>query len=251
MNAKYYHLHHILYQEDIEFWENHILKAKNIDEGNSLELGCGTGRIFELLSKNKNFSKQQKIHGLDNDPEMLKIAKSILSNSSQFIFIEDNMLNMNFPISFSLIYLPCNTFSIFSISEQIQLLNKIKNHLSPNGIFVFSQPNPYMFKKIPASDEPESEIILYNQDTGNPIMVSSEWKSDKQKFYLTWHYDEIFDNGNISRTSIKTSHYLTSSNEIKEIIKNSGFQIKEIWGDFDQSKFTKHSNNLIIEACLN
>jgi hypothetical protein len=155
---------------------------------------------------------------------------------------------MNFPIKFSLIYLPCNTFSIFSIIDQKNLLNKIKNHLSPKGSFIFSQPNPHVFKSIPDSEEPESEITIYNEETKNPIMVSSEWRSDSQKFYLSWHYDEISSNGDVSRTTLETTHHLTNTNEIKKIITDSGLIIKNIWGDFDKSRYTKDSDNLIIEA---
>ncbi len=248
MDANYYHLHHILFREDIEFWKNFLLRANNIDNGLSLELGCGTGRIFELLSKSEDFPQDLKIFGLDIDSEMLSIAKKNLSNSDQFKFFKKDMLEMNFNNKFSLIYLPCNTFSIFSIYDQKKLLNKVKTLLTPNGYFIFSQPNPYAFKSIPDSDEPESELIIYNEATENPVMVSSEWKSDNQKFYLNWHYDEIFSNGDVSRTTLKTSHYLTSTNEIKKIITESDFTIKNIWGNFDKSKYTKTSENLIIEA---
>ena len=247
MKANLYHMHHILFKDDIPFWQGLISQTRG---DLCLELGCGTGRVMKLLLDSKTIDPTQKMIGLDCDPEMLSIAENILKNNPQFSFVEDDMLTMNLKQKFSLIYLPCNTFSIFSRDEQIQLLQSIKSHLLPNGVFAFSQPNPSVFKKIPNSTEPEMEVMLQSSTSDNPILVSSEWKCLKNSFDMQWHYDELFPDGNVKRTSLNTSHYLTSIKEIKKNLQSNSFNIKNVYGDFDKSSYSIESDNLIIESTI-
>lgn len=245
MKAYYYHLHHILFKEDIPYWKSLI---KDTFNSTILELGCGTGRVMKLLLESPNYNSEQKIVGLDNDPEMLNIAKRIHKENQQFSFIEADMLTMNLNKKFPLVILPCNTFSVFSSDEQTQLLQQVKSHLLPDGKFVFSQPNPAIFDSIPDSIEPEIEVILQNKNTNNAVMVSSEWQCGEEKFVMQWHYDEMFSDGEVKRTSLHTAHYRTSVKSIKQLLKSNGFIIQAIYGDFDRSPYSKNSDNLIIES---
>ena len=66
MDAALYHLHHLGYTEDLNFW---LAEAERAG-GPILELGCGTGRIMLPL-----LEKGTRIYGLDNDPHMLDYLK--------------------------------------------------------------------------------------------------------------------------------------------------------------------------------
>lgn len=247
MQANYYHMHHILFQDDINFWREKIQQASPHP---CLELGCGTGRVFQSLIESNSVMDSQIILGIDNDPKMLAVAKKIIEGYSQFKLCEADILKMDFDSTFELIYFPCNTFSTFSTKEQNTLLLRVKAILSPTGKFIISQPNPTVFKSFPNSIEPEIEVILQNNQSENAVTVSSEWQCDNDFFYIQWHYDEMFPNGKIKRTTLRTKHYLTKTQSILNLFKKNGFEINHLYGDFDQSSYTNNSDNLIIEASL-
>lgn len=245
MQAKYYHMHHMLYEEDIPYWGKLIQDAANHE---CLELGCGTGRVMKLVQELGLIPEECHITGVDQDHEMLAVAKEVLGISNQFSFIEENILSMNLAKQYSLIYFPCNTYSVFSIDEQKQLLRSIIKNLTLHGCFAFSQPNPVVFETLAKISEAETELVLQNDENENPVMVSSEWIRQEGFFALTWHYDELFSNGEVKRTSLTTRHYLTSVESILQTLDVEGFKIKNIFGDFDRSPYSKDSDNLIIEA---
>ena len=236
--SKLYHAQHLEYQDDSPFW---IILA-NGQGGPVLELGCGTGRITSPL-----LEKGFEVTGVDNDPEMLEFIQSGLRNEVRLNLINADFIEFTNFADYNLVILPCNTYSTLNHLQRKKLLSNLRENLPDGGVFCTSVINPELLKDIPDSDEAEVEMEIKHPDTGSPLVISAEWKSDSNKFYLTWHYDHLMQNGQVERFSQSTEHYKVSTDALISEFVEAGFEIEMI-GDFNGEIFNKDSQYLIIKA---
>jgi hypothetical protein len=82
--------------------------------------------------------------------------------------------------------------------------------------------------------------------TGNPVQVSSSWQRKKNTFNLAWIYDQIFPDGTIDRTVVNTVQQIVPLKTYEDEIESVGLKVDQVFGDFDQSTFTKDSTDLIL-----
>ncbi|MBN1231637.1 MAG: class I SAM-dependent methyltransferase [Anaerolineales bacterium] len=238
--ARYYHLQHQDYKEDLPFWAEIAKKAGN---GQILELGCGTGRVLSHL-----LNGGHTITGLDMDSGMLMYcAQEVLvpDYANKPPLVQGDMRRLPVAGVFSLVILPCNTYSIFSQEERKGILQEVKRVLSPTGLFVVSIPNlGYLMTLSDENDEElEQILILPNED---PVQVSSSWEKEGHTFTLHWHYDHLFLDGRVERNTVSTSHYLTPLDNLLEEFAQEGFICEEFYGDFDKEEFSNLSDNYIF-----
>ncbi|MFX1337825.1 MAG: class I SAM-dependent methyltransferase [Promethearchaeota archaeon] len=111
--------------------------------GFCLDLGCGNGRNFKLFKKNMN----NRLIGIDNSFEFIKIAQDRIINSTLFSKIEQNNIQL---ILGDIKYIPVRAYSvqnIFSIatihhikynSERKRVIHQINNLLTKNGYFLLT-----------------------------------------------------------------------------------------------------------------
>ena len=236
-----YHAHHSRNNEDLSFWINMAQEHP----GTILELGCGTGRVLLPL-----WTSGYKITGLDHDRSMLSYLLTLAKKSNTQLpdIFQASFLNFRLNTLFDLILMPCNTFSTLSVPDQKRTLKNIERHLKPNGVFVFSIPNPSFIKKLPSFSEPEVEDVFHHPLDGEPVQVSSSWKRTQETFTLWWNYDHLLPNGEVSRTSAEIIHYLHPFEIYIEALLENGFQSVKIFGDYDQKTFKNTSPHLIIQA---
>ena len=109
--------------------------------GFCIDLGCANGRHFEIFKADFN----NKLIGVDNSLEFLKIAQDNLKNSTHFSKVELNDIQLilgdlkNIPIRANSIQ---NIFSIATIhhikykSERKRVIDQIFNILSESGYFL-------------------------------------------------------------------------------------------------------------------
>lgn len=238
-----YHTHHNLDNEDLHFW----LRIANLHPGPILELGCGTGRILLPL-----WEAGHDISGLDIDRTMLNYLISQCQQRKLKIpkIIQASCANFRINTKFSAIIMPCNTFSTLSSTDQKATLNCVKNHLKPDGIFVFSIPNPEWIKQLPSESDPEVEDFFTHPIDGEPVQVSSSWSSTESKFTLWWDYDHLLPDGHVKRTRIEIIHHLKTIDSYLNELEENHLHLINIFGDYDQSKYRNKSPHLIIQAGL-
>ena len=135
MLAQLYHAHHNRHSNDLPFW----LKLAARQNGPILELGCGTGRVLIALAR-----AGYPAYGLDHDAEMLTLLqlKAGSDPASRCHFFQADMAAFHLARLFSLILLPCNTLSTLPTGTRHAALTHIRQHLSPNGLFAASLPEP-------------------------------------------------------------------------------------------------------------
>lgn len=234
-----YHTHHSLHNDDLRFW----LELASHSAGPMLELGCGTGRVLVPLLR-----AGHAVVGIDHDCEMLALLRASLPPDmlpSLQVFQAD-FCAFHLQRKFSLILLPCNTYSTLDADQRLQLLRCIQMHLLPGGLFAASLPNPRLLKSLSPHAEAELEEIFDHPLDGEPVQVYSAWEKTAQTLRLRWHYDHLLPDGGVERTSETITHYLTPAEEYLYEIRAAGFSSTKTLGDFDGTPYSADAPQLIL-----
>lgn len=238
--ALYYDLQHQQYDQDLPYW---LSLAHSCGEP-LLELGCGSGRVTLPLAQ-----AGHTVYGLDNDPYMLHVLRGKLAPDLDVRLLLADMTSYRLAVVFPLIVMPCNTYSTLTTAERLAAIEHIKTHLSPNGLFAFSMPNPVHLAELPPEGESELEHILLHPISGHPLQVSSGWLRSEEAVVLRWHYDHLLPDGRAERLTAEVIHYLTGVIQIQREFNLAGFRTI-LYGDFDKHAYDQDSPLLLCEAYL-
>jgi SAM-dependent methyltransferase len=236
--AKMYHAHHQLHMEDLSYW----LDLAEQQGSPVLELGCGSGRITIPLAE-----AGYQIYGIDHDPDMLDVLRSQASAEMELMIQLGDLCQFEVPQRFPLIVLPCNTYSTLSKTQRAAALLHISRHLTPDGVFAFSIPNPALLNSLTGESEPELEESFIHPESGNPVQVSSAWKREPDRLTVTWVYDHLLPDGGVERLVNRVEHLTLSTDTLKYELKLAGYEF-ELYGDFDGNPYEPESDFLIVEA---
>jgi len=113
---------------------------KNTKYNNLLDIGCGTGYLIDMLSKENN----AKYTGLDLSPEMLKEAKKKKMKNATFVEGRSDKLPFE-----------DNTFDVVTCSQSFhhypetdKPLQEALRVLKPGGLYIISDTGVGPFKKV-------------------------------------------------------------------------------------------------------
>ena len=110
-----------------------IIKDNLSKPSSLIDLGCGTGKYSNLLTKLK-----LNVVGVDRSKEMLKIAKKKFYKNKKLTFVNSNINKINLKKKFDII---SALFHILSYQTSTTNINSFfKNahsHLKQNGILIF------------------------------------------------------------------------------------------------------------------
>jgi SAM-dependent methyltransferase len=231
---------------DIPFYIEYADKQN----GNILDLGCGTGRVSIELAKAGHF-----VTGLDLSEEMLRIYKNKLEGLEKNIqdkidIIYGNMANFKINKKYSLIIMPFRAFqALTKDSDIINCLKCIKEHLSNNGIFIINVFRP---NKILDESWCSEEKIQWERDNEkDDSHVIKKFCNEKidaksQIIYPYFVYEVIKKNRDIEKyiEHLELKYYYFE--QLKELLTDNGFTIVEEYGWYDKSKIENGRELIII-----
>ncbi len=234
-NPKEYDETYKNYTADLEFIQAHI--AGN--HQTIIELACGTGRLAIPLAKQGHL-----VYGVDIDAGMLQYAQEKAATEDLNIHLSvQDCTQLNLPIKSNFIYMTGNSFQHLLTNEtQDALFLSVKNHLNPNGEFVFDTRNPILYElaRIDISEESviqHGEITkVISQETYNPLTqileCSSTYISSKNEY----------------KDSIKLRY--TFPLELKRLLQQHGFEIIHIYGSWKKEYYDINSISIVVHARL-
>ncbi len=236
-----YHTHHSLHSEDLDFWT----ELAGQQGSPVLELGCGTGRVLQRLAETG-----MQMYGLDLDYNMLAYLHKRLGMSIQpeLKVFQADMARFCLAKAFPLIILPCNTYSVLPQATRQETLQRVLEHLAPDGLFAASLPNPFAIEDLPEEGEAEVEDRFSLQESGEAVQVSSGWRRTSQFFEVDWYYDLFKADGKLERISAHVHHNRTPTRVYLEELQQAGFGQVDLYGDFDFSDYEPESPYLIFTA---
>jgi len=231
-----------------------------------LELACGTGIITIDLAR-AGF----QVTGLDVSPDMLEVAREKISREdaevrSRICLVEGDMKDFKLDNSFSLIFIPSNSFAYLTkLEDQKSCLRAICAHLRAQGLMVIEERQyapdvlARMYEQRGTVKEWASGV---NPATGRHTSFNSFLRHIDfvtQTIYERTWIDEVQDDGTVRRYvrpggSSRSTHYSWDVRhyfnrfELQLLIEQAGFTISDLWGGPDRSPLGPRSYNMIFVA---
>lgn len=234
-------------REDIPFYVQEASRSG----GPILELGCGTGRVTLPIAQSG-----VDIIGLDNSEGMLARARdkaTLLEEGDGSIDLRmGDMREFSLGRTFPLVIIPFRGFlALISVEDQVRCLTGIREHLEPDGRLIFNifVPDPQMLV------EDEDAVFhlrdVTDPDTGRTSVVWQQTRVDtfNQVLSVRLIVDEIDQEGAVGKRfyrdyQIRYAHRI----EILHLLERCGFEVVDLYGDFDYSPFDEDSGEMVWVA---
>ena len=217
-------------------------------EGNDpiLEVGCGTGRITLPMAETS-----REIHGLEISPSMLKILRRKLAGRPELTvhLHEGDMRAFDLSQKFAQVFVPFRAFlHNDTIDEQLVALQCFQRHLLAEGRLILDifapsyrmMSNDKLNIALPAQHLADGRIIT--------VMDHTTYAHKDQRVEVERHIDTVYPDGTLKR-SIEHFHLRYSFRyEMELLLRQSGFCLEAVYGDFDRRPYDYHSGEMIFVA---
>lgn len=132
------------YEEWCEFLIQ-ILEEYKVPKGLVLDLGCGTGTLTEMLSK-----EGYDMIGVDNSQQMLAIAMGKRDESGEnILYLLQDMREFELYGTVAAVISVCDSLNYLLEEEDlVKTFQLVNNYLDPKGIFIFDFNTVYKYQEI-------------------------------------------------------------------------------------------------------
>ena len=122
-----------------------ILRQYGITGGLALDLGCGTGKMTELLAE-AGFD----MIGVDNSEDMLELAmEKRLVSGHDILYLLQDMQEFELYGTVGAIVSVCDSINYITDEEELlEVFRLANNYLDPHGIFLFDFNTEYKYREI-------------------------------------------------------------------------------------------------------
>ncbi|MBX7256103.1 MAG: class I SAM-dependent methyltransferase [Candidatus Hydrogenedentes bacterium] len=246
--AEYYDLFHNGIPGDVEFYVNQALR----EGGQTLELGCGTGRITIPLA-----AAGVDVTGLDNSEAMLDICRAkkraFGKTSGRTRLVKGDIANFRLPRTFEFVAMPYRAFMhLLTQEEQRSCLACVYRHLKPGGLFIFdtwaAKPSfllPMVVKKAGSPKRVSPRTRLRNGHTLEHYCESlcDEWRQGLIEKHTIHEHDS---SGSMIRTvNLSMTRVWTTPREMALLVALAGFEVEAVLGDFYGTHFGPTHSDMI------
>jgi 2-polyprenyl-3-methyl-5-hydroxy-6-metoxy-1,4-benzoquinol methylase len=209
--------------------------------GSILDIACGTGTMAIHLAQ-----QGYAVTGLDIIPEMIdwSAQKATAQNVSvEWVLADARAFHLG--KQFAFIYMLGNAFQHFlTRHDQEGLLACVREHLQPEGCFLFCTRNPTPKNLSQARfTEPQE----YTMPDGRRLVATEEQHYDAitqiqyYTFYNRWSYP---DGQQVEKTEHTALRYVFPQ-EMESLLHYNGFKIHSCYGDWQQAPLTTESRSMI------
>ncbi|MCP4164964.1 MAG: class I SAM-dependent methyltransferase [Chloroflexi bacterium] len=234
--AKYYDYDHAI-DTDLAFYINYARQYGSP----VLELACGTGRLLVPVAK-AGF----EIYGIDLSENMLslcrrKVEKRDIGNHVH-LFCAD-MATFDLPRKdFALAYIPVRSFMhLFTQEDQLACLRRTYDHLRPGGVFivdVYAPSYSHLAKEQEEGFHLRREVAMPN---GHRLIRRDRFLRNDPVLQIQ-HYEICFEEydeaGNlINKRTLPLDTRYTFCYEMQLLLESVGFEIVDIFRDYDKNPF--------------
>lgn len=242
--APFYDVEHARFDEDIDLYMNFA----GLRGGPLLELACGSGRLLLPLA-----SAGYEITGVDTSAAMLELARQALEAegvAGSCTLVQQDMCALQLGKKFHLAFSALGSFGhIVTRRAQQQALAAVRAHLTASGTFILDISN---------------EDARYLESMGGQVLHQGTWQLEDGDMVshfvspasshtmhlldLTHFYDVHRQGEAVRRTTTRTQLYLFERNEAELLLEQAGFAVKDVFGDYDMSRYEHESPRMIFVA---
>jgi SAM-dependent methyltransferase len=212
--------------------------------GPILELGCGTGRVAIPLAQDGH-----EVVGLDRSPAMLARAERHARREGVSLrLVEADMRSFSFAEAFPLVAIPFNTFLMLTPDDRWACLARVREHLAPTGLLAVDcfQPDPEHI--VGRDGGVREEWTRRDPETGREVTKFSSSRANVDRVELRWWFDEIGDDGRVTRLDRATTMHYLYRREAELLFSAAGFDLEALHGDYDGSPTDASSPKLLVVA---
>lgn len=227
-----------------ETWADNIaglLKEYDITEGIVCELGCGTGKLTELMAK-----KGYEMIGIDNSEDMLSVARE--SCREDILYLLQDMRELELYGTVEAVISVCDSMNyLVNDGELEEVLRKVNLYLERDGIFIFDMKTEYCYEKVLGDsvqyEDTEDMALIWENHYDNQSKIHSY----DLTMFISYDEEECF-------TRYRETHYQRaySVNEVKAAVKAAGMELLKVI-DADSMKEPGESSERIyyvVKECF-
>jgi len=225
VEADLYDLFYFDFDDDIKVYRRYSEKCDSV-----LEFMCGTGRILHHLA-------HRNMWGIDSNEKMLERAKENLKNLNTHL-VKGDVREINLGREFCLIIIGLNSLTMFPKEERLKILKNAYRHLERNGHVIVDVFNPFEMVEgiMHHGDTIFQDSTVYSRFFV-PIRYGDHWKM--LYFYDITHKDRM------ERRVAELHIYEITKEELEREMREAGFEIEAIYGDYDMHDFEEDSEKII------
>ena len=232
-------------KDDLEFYKELAVRSGE----SALELGVGTARVAIPLAR-----AGVRVVGLDNSEYMLEMAREKLAKEPEAVqdrvtLSRGDMTNLQLDQTFSFVYLPASTFDhCVTVQDRARCLRGIYHHLEEQGKFAFDieQVKP---------DKPAATWWIDRKETNHDETVVRSIFTRRDMTRRICNMDLFFDvyrNGKlVDRYHEYGEVAILFKEEVETLLKQAGFRVEAIYGDFDKAEFRRDSPRAVFVTSKN
>lgn len=209
------------YEEWVTFLKS-LLKREGIEDGLVLELGCGTGKVTEMLS-----AAGYDMIGLDSSAEMLSVARSRQAvqkesgrqSGPDILYLEQDMREMELYGTVRAVVAVADTMNYLTDpSEFADTLRLVNNYLDPGGVMIFDLKTEHYFRDIMGD-----QVYAENAEDASLIWENAYYEEEQMNEYaLTLFLRQ--ENGLYERCEEIHDQRAYRLCEIRQLAKEAGME---------------------------
>ena len=239
--ARYYDQYSTGLNGDVKFYVEEAARAGSP----VMELACGTGRVLIPIAQ---FGVE--IVGVDRSEDMLAAAREKLARlddetGKRVELVHGDMRSFYVDRKFRLIMIPYRSFChLLTAADQRTVLERVHMHLEGDGLLILNLFDPRLDLLIADQSYPETPLRKHlefdDAESGNRVVVWATRTYDLQRQVLT--EDRIFEELDGSGKMVARSYSdlvlrYTFRFEMEHLLELTGFQIEDLYGDFQRRPF--------------
>lgn len=220
-----------------------------------LEIACGTGRVAIPVAR-AGF----RVTGVDIAPSMLAQARR-KSGDLPVRWVRADAREFDLGERYRLIYITGNSFQAFlTRADQEALLDRVRAHLHPEGLFAFETRNPRWTHADPGVDPRGLFVRLESREEERLWREYTDPDGQLVRIYKAQRYDPIAQllhmrstrrRGEGDRAKVAVTRIalrFTFPQELEALLDYNGFTVLRRFGDWDHSALSADSPS-IISVC--
>lgn len=239
------------YDHDIPFYVEMAREIAGGEGGAVLEMGCGTGRVLVEIAR-----AGVEIVGVEVSLGMLQAAERRLAAQPAAVrervrLVQGDIRTVDLGRRFSLVTSPFRVVQhLVDRADQKAWLDNARRHLEPGGHLVFDVFQPD-YDLIADSPFLTVDVERTDPETGRRVrrVSKSEHHPELQTFDVVFEWLVEGEDGTetVQGTVDQTVRWFTRS-ELENLLELQGFEILEVWGDWDRTPFGPHAEDIILHA---
>ncbi len=242
--APFYDREHAQFDEDLDMYSNFAELAG----GKILELACGSGRVMLPLAQ-----QGYMVTGVDTSARMLALAQENIEQAgltTRCTLVQQDMRDLHLNQKFRLAFIALGSFGHMTTrSDQKRTLASLRAHLSPGATCIIDVSN---------------DDVRYMEDMSGQLLHQGTWQMEDGDYFthfvspasdtrqhlleLTHFYEQYPQGGLVQRTTVTTTLYLFERSEMELLLEQAGFTVKNVYGDYDLSRYELESPRMICLA---